>query len=190
MTAFKTRGKTTAGAAAMLALTITIFAGSVAATPAAREAGWRLFASDGFPLKFEYPAGLFPSVSDDVAAGGAGQGRRTGRVFTSADGDAQLQVGAFDNVDKLSARELRARALTTSYDGASVEYDRLTPSWFVLSGRRDETMFYERITLTCDGKRIDVWTMSYPVAQRAFYDRIVEEMARRYRQALRDVRCQ
>lgn len=191
----KTTGKMLRGvfgalAIALGALALVVFAIPAMAATAMRDADWQTYRSEGFQLRFDYPAGLFPNVSDDVADGGATGSRRTGRIFSTADGRAQLQVGAFDNVDRLTASELRARALKTSYDGAAIDYDRLAPTWFVLSGRRGEEMFYERITLSCGGKRIDVWTMNYPTAERAMFDRVVEDMARRYRGALRQVQCQ
>jgi hypothetical protein len=36
-------------------------------------------------------------------------------------------------------------------------------TWFVLSGTRDGTIFYERVTFTCGGKLINSWAMLYPV---------------------------
>jgi hypothetical protein len=51
----------------------------------------------------------------------------------------------------------------------------------VLSGTRDGVMFYERVTFTCGGRRINSWAMLYPAAERGLYDRIVEQVARSYR---------
>jgi hypothetical protein len=42
-------------------------------------------------------------------------------------------------------------------------------------------MFYERVTFSCDGRSIHGWRLTYPVADRAFYDRIIEEIHRSYR---------
>lgn len=184
-------GKQAVVASFLGALMLALGVVEVGAAPGARDLGWRTFASEGFPLRFEFPAGLFSESPEDGVAAPArdGQARRTGRVFTTPDGRATLQVGAFENVDGLTARELRARAVKTSYDGARIDYDRLAASWFVLSGRRGDEVFYERVALTCDGRRIDVWTMTYPSTDGAEFDRVVEEMARRYRQSLREVQC-
>lgn len=160
------------------------------AAPVERDFGWTTYRSPGFDLTFDYPAQVFTTVEEDPTT--ALEPRilnRAGRTFTTADARATLQVGAFQNVDLLDARGLRARALKTSYVGAKVEYDRLTANWFVLSGRRADEMFYERVTVTCGGRRIDVWQMSYPVSERAFFDRVVEDMARKYRPALANIKC-
>ena len=71
--------------------------------------------------------------------------------------------------------------LTESYAGAAIDYAPVRDTWFVLSGIRNGTMFYERVTFTCGGRRINSWAMLYPVAERRFYDRSVEQVHRSYR---------
>jgi hypothetical protein len=51
----------------------------------------------------------------------------------------------------------------------------------VLSGTLGTEMFYQRVTFSCDGRMLHGWKLVYPVLERAFYDRIVEEVHRRYR---------
>jgi hypothetical protein len=53
-------------------------------------------------------------------------------------------------------------------------------TWFVLSGARDGTIFYERVTFTCGGRVINSWALLYPQAERRRYDRVVEQVARSY----------
>ena len=160
------------------------------AAPAGRDLGWTTYRSEGFDLVFDYPARVFTTVEEDPTTALEPRIRdRAGRSFTTQDGRATLQVGAFQNIDRLDAAGLRTRALKTSYAGAAIDYDRLAANWFVLSGRRADEMFYERVTVTCSGRRIDVWQMSYPIADRAFFDRVVEEMARKYRPALQSIKC-
>jgi hypothetical protein len=125
----------------------------------------------GFSLS--YPAGTFaaepPPANDD------------GRVFLSRDGSARLLAGALENTDRLNLRDYRTLVLQQSYQGASLEYAPVTSTWFVLSGTRDGTMFYERVTFTCGGRLINSWAMLYPAAERRNWDRIVEQVARSYR---------
>ncbi len=175
---------------AAIALISAAIATASNAAPVGRDLGWTTYRSDGFDLTFDYPARVFTVVEEDPTT--ALEPRivnRSGRTFSTEDGRATLQVGAFQNVDRLDAAGLRSRALKTSYAEAKVDYDRSTSTWFVLSGRRADDMFYERVTVTCGGRRIDVWQMSYPVAERAFFDRVVEDMARKYRPALANIKC-
>ena len=104
-----------------------------------------------------------------------------GRVWVSHDGNAKLLAGALANDEGMSLGEYRQFLLKESYAGAEVDYAPMRDTWFVLSGTRDGTMFYERVTCTCGGRRINSWAMLYPVAERQIYDRIVEKVASTYR---------
>jgi hypothetical protein len=104
-----------------------------------------------------------------------------GRVWVSHDGNAKLLAGALANDEGMSLGEYRQFLLKESYAGAEVDYAPMRDTWFVLSGTRDGTMFYERVTFTCGGRRINSWAMLYPVAERQIYDRIVEKVASTYR---------
>jgi hypothetical protein len=42
-------------------------------------------------------------------------------------------------------------------------------------------MFYERVTLSCDGRSIHGWLLVYPIAERSLFDAIGEEIHRTYR---------
>jgi hypothetical protein len=53
--------------------------------------------------------------------------------------------------------------------------------WFVLSGRQDDEMFYERIAFACGGRYIYGWQIKYPVSQRRRYDAITESIHKSYK---------
>ena len=103
-----------------------------------------------------------------------------GRVWVSPDG-ARLLAGGLPNDAGLSLREYRELVLRESYQGADVDYAPVRDTWFVLSGTRDGTIFYERVTFTCGGRVINSWALLYPQAERRRYDRVVEQVARSYR---------
>jgi hypothetical protein len=125
----------------------------------------------GFSLS--YPAATFAALSPTP--------NTEGRVFVSRDGNARLLAGALPNSDGMALRDYRTLLLQQSYPGALIDYAPMRENWFVLSGTRDGTMFYERVTFTCGGKLINSWAMLYPAAERRLYDRIVEHVARSYR---------
>jgi hypothetical protein len=52
--------------------------------------------------------------------------------------------------------------------------------WFVISGTIGDREFYERVSFTCGGRLINSWAMIYPYAERDFYNRVVEAVARSY----------
>ena len=104
-----------------------------------------------------------------------------GQVWVSPDGSARLLAGGLKNEDGLDLRQYRELVLRESYPGANVDYAPVRNNWFVLSGTREGTIFYERVTFTCGGRVINSWALLYPAAERRRYDRVVEQVARSYR---------
>lgn len=148
---------------------------SLAAAPATAQ-GWdevATYRNERHGFSISYPARTFtPQEPADNA---------DGRVWISHDGNARLLAGALPNVDNFDLRGYRDFLLQQSYPGAVVDYAPIRDTWFVLSGTRDGTTFYERVTFTCGGKIIKSWAMVYPEADKRTYDRIVEGVARSYR---------
>jgi hypothetical protein len=175
--------------AALLALIAgLIVTGTAWAAPESQR--WITYLSETAGLHFEYPAGTFSeSGGDPTEALQHRTGDRAGRVFTTADGRAQLQIGTFPNLDKVSVSGLRTRAIDAVYKNARLDYNRATENWYVLSGTRGSETFYERSHFSCGGRRIDVWTVTYPTAEARVFDTIVDEMARRFRANLSNIRC-
>lgn len=108
--------------------------------------------------------------------------KRTGQIFRSRDGKAFLQTAVFANFERVSPAQYKVK-VTRSYAGARIEYERLADTFFVISGVRGKEVFYERVTFSCSGRLINAWAMTYPQAEGALYDRIVEEVARSFRPA-------
>lgn len=139
---------------------------------AARFSDWATVESERFGYSMAYPGSVFlpePELSSDDV-----------RVFYSRDRRAKLLVGAFPNTEETSLGEYRAFLLENNYLGGELDYAPVHGKWFVVSGARDGTMFYERVSFTCGGHLINSWAMLYPVAERRFYDRVVEAVARAY----------
>ncbi|MGE0056100.1 MAG: hypothetical protein AB7S74_18040 [Hyphomicrobium sp.] len=103
-----------------------------------------------------------------------------GRVLYSKDGKARLLFGAFDNSQNNSLEQYRQFLLSEHYAGTKIDYAPVRKTWFVLSGQQGDQMFYQRVSFTCGGRLINSWAMLYPVAERKFYDRVVEAVARSF----------
>ena len=93
-----------------------------------------------------------------------------------------------DNIDSKNLRDYRDFLLSASSPGAQIDYAPVRDKWFVLSGTRGNTMFYERVTFTCGGRTINSWAMLYPAAERNVYDPIINQVHRSYRTS--DEKCQ
>lgn len=134
---------------------------------------WQTLVHDRLGFKIDYPASIFQPASAPNSD--------AGHVLVSPDGRAKLLIAAFDNEEQASLRDYRAHVLDTSYAGAEIDYAPVRRSWFVLSGTRDDTEFYERVSFTCSGRRITSWAMLYPHAQSHYYNPILEMIARTFR---------
>lgn len=147
-----------------------MFAMSVHGQP--RFKNWDTLKNQRHGFSIGYPNDVFeqklPPTTDE------------GGIFFSKDGKAKLLVGAFANEGGNSLTDYREFLLTEHYAGAIIDYAPLRKRWFVLSGIRNDEMFYERVSFTCGGKLINSWAMLYPVAERKMYDRVVEAVARKY----------
>lgn len=169
------------GAASSLAVAAALVAGpcttaqAASADPARYQTGATDWATIKHPKRgfmIAYPASLFQSQS--------GVASEDGRAFVSPDGRARLLVGTFENTANFDLAGYRAYLLKENYTGARLDYERTKDRWFVISGVRGDTMFYERVSFTCGGRLVNSWAMLYPVSERNTYDRVVEAVARSY----------
>ena len=103
-----------------------------------------------------------------------------GRVLLSKDGKAKLLIGAFENSENASLDDYRKFLLDNQWAGAAIDYAPVRQKWFVLSGTRNDEIFYERVSFTCGGKLINSWAMTYPATERKVYDRVLEAVAKTY----------
>jgi hypothetical protein len=167
-----------------LGLAVFAVAGSLITLPvlaAGRDLGWLTYRDRAFGYGFDYPTVIFKATDGDPTATLANNKRKSGRVFRSGDGKAFLLTAAFENNARLDLAAYKDRIASTAYKDAKVEYERMAGNFFVLSGFRGKDVFYERVTFSCGGRVVNVWTMTYPRAEGALYDRIVEEVARTFR---------
>jgi DnaJ-like protein len=147
--------------------------GTAASRAPAEPAGasvWGEFRSDRFGFALAYPAEVFSSGPLQT---------REGTAFRSRDGRASLIVSGAMTGTPLATQ--RRALIEGPYKGAAIDYAPRRTYWFVLSGILGDTIFYERVTLSCDRRMVHGWKLVYPLAERAVYDRITEEMHRRYR---------
>ncbi len=137
-----------------------------------RATDWARVENNRYGFALSYPGSVF--------AARAGPAHEDGSVLISHDGTARLGVAAFENEDGWTLEDYRRHLLATNYDGARIEFAPIRRSWFIISGTRGNTHFYERVSFTCRGRFINTWALLYPVAERPFYDRVVEAVARSY----------
>lgn len=148
-------------------LAISILSAPAATTVIASPQTWHRFVDSIHGTSTIYPPHLFKPLPPEEST--------PGQAFLSVDGRARLAIGAWDNDAGDNPGTFRDRLLN---DGkhASLTYRPRGRSWFVLSGYRGDTIYYEKVIYSCNRQVVNAFAITYPVAQRVLYDRIVERM--------------
>lgn len=153
-------------------ISLTVLSGGPAWAARVRLSDWETIQNEQFGFMIAYPGSVFAPETTNVAQGG--------NVLVSRDGNARLLVATFENESNATLEEYRRQLLEENYPDAALDYAPVKDKWFVLSGTQGDTHFYYRVKFTCSGKLINSWALIYPVAERRFYDRVVEAVARTY----------
>ena len=141
--------------------------------PATWPATWVIYHNAQLGFALQYPADVFPL--------GGKQTDNSDRLLRSKDGRALLRIFGIPNITATTLTQYRRSLVAERYPDATFDYTSQQQNWFVLSGRVGEEMFYERVTLSCDGRSIHGWLLVYPMTERSLFDAIGEEIHRTYR---------
>jgi hypothetical protein len=92
-----------------------------------------------------------------------------GKRLTSPDGGASLAVS-----EELAGKDVGAYMRSfAERDGERVTYLRRGQSWIVVSGFRDNRIFYRKAMLACADRSWHHIAFDYPAAEKRAYDRFV-----------------
>ena len=146
---------------------------AVALPATAGASRWALQTDPGIGFRYSYPVEAFSPLEGD--------GKPYFHYFASPSSDAKFLVGGWNNTRAQSPEGLK-RWLIENVGG----YDETTyrprgRSWFVLSGYRGDSIYYEKVMFSCGGSLVNVFAITYPVDQRNLYDPIVERMEDSFR---------
>ena len=155
----------------LLILLVGAFPAAAFAQPG--DLGWTEFRNERFGLALRYPADVF--VSQRSADSGDGD------LFETPDRHGRLLVGAIENTERFTPRSYQSFIARQSYPGLRIDYAPIGQSWAVLSGTVGQTMVYEKIMFSCGGSVINSFAMTYPIAERAFYDPLIEAIEDTFR---------
>lgn len=159
------------GAARFAVLCLCLIAGIAGADAAPKhrqtaEEAWITYKNARFGYSIYYPSGLFTAGQPPENGGGM--------TFTSRDGRAKIVVFGVNNAEKLSVRDYR-RVLLDEFGGYDkLDYSPIGQTWFVLSGYRGENIYYQKVMFSCAGGVISVLSMTFPTAEKPFYESLVE----------------
>jgi hypothetical protein len=154
-----------------LVLAAVLLAGTAGPSPA--QEGWTTYKNERFGYSLYYPASHFEA--------GQPPDNGSGMTFTSRDGKAKVVVFGVNNGDRLSPQEYR-RVLLQEFGGYDkLDYSPSGSTWFVLSGFRGDNIYYQKVMFTCSNAIINVFSMTFPATEKAFYEKMVERMEDRFR---------
>ncbi len=168
------------GARALAATFAVFMAGSVADGPVHAktytempEDGWTTYKSDDFGYALYYPSAYFQP--DAIAAGGEP------KTFVSPDKKAKLVVSGVDNDDGFTLASYRSTLLGDFGGYDALDYSPKGQSWFVLSGYRGETIYYQKVMFSCGNRMINIFSVTFPIGEKAVYERLIEVMEDKFR---------
>ena len=148
----------------------------MAAAPSAALAepsGWVASRDTGFGFTYAFPREAF--------ARREGDSRPSMHSFESKDARAKLLFVAWKNEEGRTPGAFKEWLIANTEGYDELTYRPRGRSWFVLSGYRGDSIYYEKVMFSCGGNVVNVFAMSYPVAERSQYDPIVERIEDQFR---------
>jgi hypothetical protein len=139
--------------------------------------GWVSEREPGLGYAFSYPPELFQEIEGD--------GKASFHYFQSAGSDAKFLVGGWNNQAEESPGSFKRWLIANAGGYRELTYRPRGRSWFVLSGYRGDQIYYEKVMFSCRGRVVNVFAITYPVAQRNLFDPVVERMEDTFRPARR-----
>src|SRR5690606_22587377 len=102
------------------------------------------------------------------------------QAFESQDGASLVIQGMFNSLDDKSPQ-----ALAKEYYGPdshpNVAYESSGANWFVISGARGDTIYYDKVLLSCKGDIVNALTLEYPAVEKQRYGALVGRIEKAFK---------
>jgi hypothetical protein len=135
---------------------------------AATASRWASETENDLGIRYTYPSDVFSPIEGD--------GKPSFHYFASKSSDAKFLVGGWNNSKDQSPSEFKKWLIENVGGYDDLTYRPRGRSWFVLSGYRGDSIYYEKVMFSCGGSLVNVFAITYPTEQRNLYDPIVERM--------------
>jgi hypothetical protein len=135
----------------------------------ARNPDWQTYVESQSGTRAEYPAGIFSGEPGAPTIG-------IGKSFETDDGTARLEVYALSNSDHDNPATYVAKKF--AFRRAELEYDRIAPRFFALSGVKGTMEYYSRCNFP-HGRNgpIHCVYLTYPHSETKAWDAIVTRIS-------------
>jgi hypothetical protein len=133
--------------------------------------GWSRYINERFGTVLDVPSQRFEMVEPPPENG-------DGREFRGEDGARLLVYGTYAPFAILSGFEEYKRDLLAQAErrGLNVTYQQSGKGWLVFSGLTGTNIVYTKVTEGCEAAH--EFTIEYPAASKAAYDRVVTRLSR------------
>jgi hypothetical protein len=134
-------------------------------------ATWAVYQDDTQKCRLDYANSIFTSGEIDD---------ENFQRFAGPNSDTYFRVAGLYNEEQLSPREIRAEYIKDR-GKSDLVYERTKRDFLVLSGIRDQKIFYTKIALSPNNKNICVLHIVYPRKAKRAFDPIVTRMSRSFK---------
>ena len=137
------------------------------------DEGWVTYKNERFGYRFYYPSEVFGEKATSANS--------DGKTFLSKDGQAKIILFGAHNDENIPVNEYR-NALLEDFGGyEQLDYQPKGKSWFVLSGIRENSIYYQKVMFSCSNKIVNVFSISFPTAEKPLYERLIEIMENHFK---------
>lgn len=136
---------------------------------------WTTYQNKRYGYSLSYPSRVFTPQRTFEDAGG--------QVFVNANGSAKLVAYGALNDKKYTPAEYRKVILGEFQGYDQMDYSPQGKTWFVLSGYRGDTIYYQKVMFSCENRLINAFSITFLRAEKKFYEGLVEVMEDHFRTA-------
>lgn len=133
-------------------------------------AAWAVYQDDTEKCRLDYASSVFTLGKKDA---------EDFQRFSGPNKDIYFRVAGLPNDEGLSTREIRAEYIKNR-GKAELVYERTNTDFLVLSGVRDQKIFYSKIAVSPNNSNICVLHIVYPQKDKRAFDAIVTRMSRSF----------
>lgn len=149
-----------------------IFLSAIFAVPAPGQSAvtWAIYQDETEKCRLDYASSVFTPGKKDT---------EDFTRFSSRTKDVYFRVAGLPNDEHLTVNQIRAEYIKNR-GKAEIVYERTKSDFLVLSGTRDQKIFYSKVAVSPNTKNICVLHIVYPQKAKRAFDSIVTRMSRSF----------
>jgi hypothetical protein len=151
-----------------------VFAVILSGPSLAQDLDWGVYWDEQHGCRLDYPQALF--VPDPADPAEPGEPQR----FSGIDESIYFRVMGAENISKWTPQDIKDKYLRANMPG-DITYQRTRDEFLVLSGYRDDSIFYTKVAISGDQRIACILDINYPRSAKKDFDTIVTRMSRSFR---------